>query len=148
MNTLIKAARSKEDFFKVGQAEYICQLLSWSSDQYCKHQYAEYEFFIDRACKGLPKAANALRYSKQFRTFYNYEWEGRNERVFIPFADSITEDLFEIQEDGIAIYEGVAYGDFLLLDEYSATHAAQQLFYNEEFNSKYCQIIDKILHHV
>jgi len=130
------------------QIQRICQLLTWTPEAYCLHQYTEYELCIARICQRLPGAARLLRYSTPFRIFYNNEWAWRNENEFIPFANSLTEDLLDIDEEGVSIYKGMEYGTPLLIEEYCSTHAAQQLFYNEEFTTKYCQIVDHLLAYV
>jgi hypothetical protein len=123
----------------------ICELLGWDHETYCYHQYEEFELFIALACRDLPRAAAMLRYSAHFRRFYNQEWMQRNEYEFLPFANSLTEDLFELNDDSVSLYEGMACGDPVLLEEYLAAHSARELFYNEEFNKRYCQLIDQIL---
>lgn len=131
------------------QIDRVCELLDWTKMQYCQHQYNEYEKFITRLCEDLPKATNPIRYSSIFRGFWCNEWMLRTELEFMPYADGVTEDIFEVDQSGkLIIDKGIEYGDSQLAYEYYQIHNAKGLFYNEGFAVKVGYIIDQILPYV
>ena len=128
------------------QLQRVCELLNWSHEKYCNHQFSQYEDFINRACRDLPKAENLLRYSSIFRGFYNQEWSLRTQSDFLPHAIEMTKHICEVDRCGDLIYvEGVPNGHYTLVAEYLTLHEARGLFYDEVFAVKYCNIIDLIL---
>lgn len=139
------------------QIERVCELLNWTREQFCKHQYSQYEAFVKRACADLPEAANYLRYSKTFRGFFNHEWMIRTAAKFLPFATDMTMPTLELLKqvwnngdvtlEGVEYSEGLPYGAAYLVEEYVLIHKAQRLFYDEAFAQSYANIIDLILTH-
>ncbi|HMI03057.1 MAG TPA: hypothetical protein VK541_11280 [Pedobacter sp.] len=135
------------------QIDRVCQLLNWSHEDYCNHQYLEYEMFIAMACMVMPKSAILLRYSPQFRGFFNSEWMRRNDTDFIPYANSVCSEHIDIRYDGEEfsgwrIYPAVEYGDEFIIEEYLMTHSHQSLFCDADFANRYKHMITDILPYV
>jgi hypothetical protein len=142
------------------QIENVCQLLGWSHEDYTKHQYIEYEMFIAKACTDAPEFMNDLRHSKEFCGFYINEWIRRNNTSFLPFAVNQTTDVYDLLyefdisngqskrfEYGVRCFEGLEYGDPLLIEEYLIVHSYETLFCDADFQHRYENIIDKLLCH-
>lgn len=151
MKTLIKKSThiAQQRQKNLTQIERICYMLGWSHDDYCRHQYAEYEMFIRVACTDLPSVANQLRYSPQFRGFFNNEWMTRNECAFLPFAECLIQDSMEVDTQGaLIVIEGIECGNSFLVEEYFATHAHRSLFCDADFKNRYAHMIERILPYV
>lgn len=103
--------------------ERICELLNWSHDQYCWHQYEQYELFLSQICAGYPVIYYQLRYSSVFRGFFNITWDVRTKQEFLPFAKD-----FEP-------------GDAYLVDEYLLIHNYRRLLNDDEFMMEYNHIL-------
>lgn len=120
------------------QIERVCELLGWTREQYCAQQYEVYEAYVARLCRGLPKAADYLRYSPVFRGWFNHEWMLRTALEFLPYAEKMCEDVCEVDISGELIYdEGLASGDVMLMQEYLFIHDARRLYYDEAMGRSY-----------
>ena len=108
------------------QLEEVCSLLKWSEEQYCWHQYEQYERFIHVNCGTMIYLRRELRYSNLFRGFWNNAWAKRNEVEFLPFA-----------------YE-CKYDSDYLLEEYLHINSYERLLHNTEFMNEYDQILKLI----
>lgn len=126
------------------QLQRVCELLKWTHEDYCRHQYEEYEEFVKRACIDIPESANKLRYSSVFRGFYNQQWTFRN-IGFIAYATEAIEPALYLTLEGVFCDEGVSPGHFKIIDEYKFLHCAKGLFYDGDFRTKYANVIDIIL---
>ncbi|MGB4776125.1 MAG: hypothetical protein WBP45_13180 [Daejeonella sp.] len=104
---------------QASQIEQVCDLLNWTHDEYCDHQYKEYEAFIARMFDGYPVMMQQVRYSSAFRGFWNNEWAIRNEIDFLPFAK-------ECQMD-----------EAFIMEEYLYIHSHYRLMNDDDFLSKY-----------
>lgn len=103
------------------------QLLGWSHDQYCNHQYDQYEAFIARECFDHPVIKQQLRVSETFRGFWNNEWIIRNQQEFLPFASDCT------------------MGDAYIEEEYLFINNHQRLINDIFFMNKYESVLRLIL---
>lgn len=105
MKTLIKQQThiSKVRQFDLTVTEQIQQLLGWSHEQYCNHQYEQYEAFLARECSNHPVIQQQLRYSETFRGFWNNEWIIRNQQEFLPFASECASDAADIVDEYLFI---------------------------------------------
>lgn len=104
----------------------VQNILGWSHQQYCNHQYEQYEAFIARECAMHPDIAQILRYSETFRGFWNNEWIIRNQQEFMSFAPDAVDGIDEV-------------------DEYMYIHSHQRLINDMFFMNKYECILKQIL---
>lgn len=131
------------------QLETVCDLLNWTKEKYCKHQFFVYEELIKKLNEGLPKAEKALRYSPHFRGYFNDLWTARTKTEFLPFATDLVNDVVELDENyHLFVEPGINKGDHYLVAEYMLIHSPQRLAYDDEFTDQYMNIIDKILNDV
>lgn len=137
------------------QIDRVCELLKWTREQFCKHQYHEYENFVKLACVDFPEIANDIRYSPIFRGMFNHTWMQRTEAEFIPFANDMTAPTFDFIVsfnqvrkpvlEGVEYSEGLPYGAAYLVEEYKLIHQSKRLFYDHAFANSYADIIDLII---
>lgn len=104
----------------------ICDILSWTQEDFCNHQFAEYEGFARLVARDYPAYRERIRYSPVFRGFFNNEWAKRNELNFMPFAvDS-------------------AFSKLWILDEYLYMNDAEVLWRDEAFYIRFESILKHI----
>jgi len=115
-----RIARIREE--NSSQMDEICQLLGWTTDEYCWNQFREYQLFVAELCAGWPEVRREVEYSPVFRGFFNNEWNLRNENEFLPTA-----------------YE-MKYDSWFLLREFRDIHDYKALLDDERFMMKYEQI--------
>lgn len=109
------------------QIEEVCNLLGWSFERYCEHQFHNYNEFIDRLFSGYPvEMANQVRYSAVFRGFWNNEASLRNQTEFLPFAK------YEPNDSPV------------ILSEFLYTHSPLTLLHDDLFMTKYNRVLDTI----
>lgn len=108
-------------------SEKVSQLLGWSHDQYCNHQYEEYEAFLARENAAYPEIREELRYSATFRGFWNNEWTLRNQQEFLPFATECE------------------MGEAYMTDEYLFINNHMRLINDLFFMNKYEYILNMII---
>ena len=82
--TTTHIARAKQYNDKVMQQ--VCELLNWTEQQYCDHQYRIYEKIVDRLFYEMPKEQQSIRYSPVFRGFFINEWNKRTIVEFLSYA--------------------------------------------------------------
>ncbi|MEZ2337654.1 hypothetical protein AB6735_18555 [Mucilaginibacter sp. RCC_168] len=91
------------------QLNEVCELLGWTHEQYCEHQFLEYQLFVQELAKEWPAVCRQIEYSAVFRGFWNNEWAARVELDFLPFA-------YEIKFDRWAMtHEYHHINDFMIL---------------------------------
>lgn len=108
------------------QLEQVCELLNLTAEQYCWHQYKQYERFVAQACAGHQEIKKLIRHSPIFRGFWNNEWAQRNEQQFLPYA-----------------YE-CKYDENYIMEEYKFIHSADRLYNDEEFYNRFESIVKLI----
>jgi hypothetical protein len=127
------------------QMQQVCQLLGWTLNQYCQHQYYTYEKLIERICYGYPAIAQQMRYSPVFRGFFNQEWALRTQTEFLPFAHDLVQDILQVNHHGqLETILGTPYGDAYLHDEYAYIHNPMLLVNNHAFMHKYNNLLHLI----
>ncbi|RQO78081.1 hypothetical protein DBR40_09025 [Pedobacter sp. KBW01] len=113
--------------FDLNLIENVCMLLGWSTEQYCEYQLDNYNQFVDRLFYGFPvQMANEVKYSSDFRGFWNNEASFRNQTEFLPFAK------FEPMESPV------------ILSEFLYTHNPLTLMHDDLFMMKYNNVLEKI----
>jgi len=140
------------------QIQKVCELLDWTHQQYCDHQYEEFQALIKHICIGSAREQNFLLKSGEFRGFCNNEWIRRNQVNFLPYAADLSADVLELTYDGVGknypyeltyggveYYAGVQAGDPLYLEEYLHLHSAQSIMCDADLREKFLVKIDKIL---
>jgi len=109
------------------QIEEVCNLIGWSFDRYCEHQFSNYIEFVDRLFAGWPtEMANQVKYSSVFRGFWNNEASYRNQTEFLPFARLEPSD------------------SPVLLSEFIYTHSPLALMHDDVFMTKYNRVLEII----
>jgi hypothetical protein len=83
--------------------EQVQKVLEWTHEQYCNHQYEEYESFLARENIEHPVICQELRYSEIFRGFWINEWTLRNQQEFLPFALDCEMDVAYITDEYLFI---------------------------------------------
>jgi hypothetical protein len=93
----------------------VCELLHWTPEQYCQHQYEQYEKFAAIATRYVryPELKDWIRLSPVYRGFWNNEWEQRNRVEFINYAYYNSDNHVNVVEE----YRYVHSADRLLFDE-------------------------------
>ena len=86
--THISAVRAQQ----ISQMQAVCEALRWTEEQYCLHQFEEYELFASAIAKDYPERRQQIRYSPVFRGFFNNEWAARNDE-FLFFAYDVKYDI-------------------------------------------------------
>lgn len=113
-------SRNKSQIHQVGE------LLGWTDQQYCNHQFDEYCKFVERLSHDYPIVRKQILYSAYFRGMWNSEWMVRNESEFIPYAIEACFDLPEITA------------------EYLFVHSHVRLLHDEGFMSRYSRVLKLI----
>lgn len=98
------------------------QVLLWSHEAFCHHQFEEYCAFVEELTEGWSQVREDILYSSVFRGFWISEWSLRNKVEFLPFAIE--------SED----YEYV-------LDEYLFIHDHKRLLEEDEFMNRYAHLL-------
>lgn len=138
----------------LSQIDEVCQLLDWTHQQYCQHQFEQYQAFISILFKNYPELIKEVEYSAVFRGFWNKEAAKRNAE-WLAFARSQTrlevilevEDVFrqaqqpkvedEIEGIYLNVLQPLPYGDDYLVGEYLFEHRAKRLLIDQEFMNNY-----------
>jgi hypothetical protein len=131
---LINLTRIKGNF----QMKQICSFFDWTDQQYCDHQYQQYEEFLAFRMRHYDHSTfNKVRYSPLMRGFWNNEWIRRNEDIFIPTANFHLFSGCQEMEDGEIILvlpqDGV---DSMVYDDYMAIHNGKLLATDREMQPK------------
>lgn len=100
-------------------------LLKWSHEDYCFHQFGEYCAFVESLTEGWPAVREDILYSPVFRGFWNKEWAERNRIDFLAFAPECPDFHY-------------------LKTEYLFIHSHERLLEDDEFMTRYGHLI-KIL---
>jgi hypothetical protein len=119
----------------------VCELLDWTQEQYCIHQYEAYEAFLARLFGDNPKVYNALRHSEFFRGFWINEWNFRTKRDFLSFAEMSDSETIVRLDGSLGSQEIDLSSD---TDEYLFIHNAPVLMGNSDFLTQLYQIINII----
>lgn len=101
--THIARVRSRNEH----QLEEVCELLAWTPEQYCWHQYQQYERFVRNLCFNKPDLLEWIRYSATFRGFWNNEWAARTDQNFMPFAYDCKYDVEMITEEYLHLNDAI-----------------------------------------
>ena len=123
------------------QLKRICELLEWTEEQYCSHQFEQYVAFIENMFKHFPIMAKQVLYSPIMCGFWINEANIRNEVYFFPYAISTTATLW-VNESG-KIFE-VEPSCIDVVEEYLHTHHALTLQNDDEFMMKYNRVLETI----
>lgn len=108
------------------QIHEVSELLGWTDQQYCNHQFDEYCKFVEKLSHNFPGVRDQILYSPYFRGMWNSEWMIRNEYDFIPYA---TDTCFDVPEITI---------------EYLFIHSHVRLLQDEAFMSRYSGVLKLI----
>jgi hypothetical protein len=108
------------------QMEEVCQILAWKQNDFCMHQFAEYERFAKIVSLEFPHLLNRIRYSPVFRGFWVNEWAQRNQLNFIPYSKEC------------------AFSRIWILDEYLFLNDAERLYRDEGFYIRFENILKSI----
>lgn len=82
------------------QISTICSVLGWTEQQYCEHQFMQYEAFLNMIFEnGSLSVGNKAKYSPIFRGFWNNQWMQRNEE-FLKIAKYVVFSGFEVDDSG------------------------------------------------
>lgn len=106
--------------------QQVCKILKWDEQDYCHHQFAEYEKFAQIVSLEFPELRNRIRYSPVFRGFWVNEWAKRNQSEFIPYSD------------------GCSFSLTWILDEYLFTNDAERLYRDEAFYTRFENLLKSI----
>lgn len=98
------------------------QLLKWSHEDYCNHQFGEYCAFVEALTEGWQSIREDILYSSVFRGFWNSEWATRNRAEFLDFAPDCPDQHY-------------------LKTEYLFIHSHERLLEDELFMTKYGHLI-------
>lgn len=69
------------------EQSHVRELLRWSNEDYCMHQFGEYCAFVEALTQGWEAVREDILYSPVFRGFWISEWTTRNRLDFLCFAD-------------------------------------------------------------
>ncbi|MBD1394292.1 hypothetical protein [Mucilaginibacter glaciei] len=86
------------------QLSEVCELLEWTEEHYCKHQFYQYQMFVKSLCEGWPAVRFEIEYSPLFRGFFNNEWSSRNDTDFLPFSYDCKFDVPYMLEEYLFIH--------------------------------------------
>jgi hypothetical protein len=146
MRTLTKTtthiALAKQYNDKVMQQ--VCELLNWTPDHYCQHQYDVYESFLLQMEGDSPKVLAQLRHSPTFRGFWLNEWNKRTKEDFIIFA-VLGYSNTSLDASGGIVYEESTCDDYDY-HEYMFVHSASRLMNDTAFLSAYEHILHLIFY--
>ncbi len=89
------------------QLQEVCELLNWTPQQYCWHQYREYERFVHQVTLYAQtyEFKDRIRHSATFRGFWNNEWEQRNRNEFINDAYYNTDNKKQMADDYLRLHK-------------------------------------------
>jgi hypothetical protein len=120
MSTLIKPktniAQVREQ--QKNQMQQVCEWLGWTEQQYCEHQFEQYELFLQEMWGKMPEALQQFRLSPIFRGFWNNDWAMRTATDFLPYVHT-------------------DFDDHALEDEYIFIHWHSRLVRDPEFIQRY-----------
>lgn len=108
--------------------DQVQSCLDWTDQEYCDHQFEQYCEFVESLTTGWHKVREQILYSAVFRGFWNNNWSERD-REFLGFAETFLQDNTDPED--------IAY----VLDEYRFSNSAKRLLEDDEFMSKYYQIL-------
>ncbi|MGY3054350.1 hypothetical protein ACVWYG_002557 [Pedobacter sp. UYEF25] len=140
MKTLTKITRVEEiRKIDLTQKQAVCELLQWTEQMYFDFMFAQYEEFLNRMFSGYPiQFLNDVKYSPVFSGFWNNEIAARNEFDFLPFANTETEDYYEVDVNGeLQVLQALPVGDIYLIDEFMFIHNPQRLMHDDAFMHRY-----------
>jgi len=101
------------------------ELLRWTHEAYCLHQFGEYCAFVEVLTEGWLAVREDILYSPVFRGFWISEWTTRNRVEFLCFATDFPDYHY-------------------LKTEYLFIHSHERLLEEEEFMTKYGHLIKLI----
>ncbi len=130
--SLMARARRRQ----TSQIPEVCELLNWSHQQYCDHQYEQYELFITRKCEGYPKICRQLRYSPIFSGFWTNAWAQRNQVDFLPFAGDKLSKTY-VSAEGVLGINADYEVDPDMVDGYLYINNYMRLINDDEFMIQY-----------
>lgn len=116
--------QQQRDLIQSGQ-DHAQNLLKWSHEEYCHHQFDEYCLFVEALTEGWTAVRQDILYSPVFRGFWNSEWDKRNREDFLEFAPDCPDYKY-------------------LKTEYLFIHSHERLLEEEEFMVKYSHILKLI----
>lgn len=129
------------------QMQSVCEVLNWSEEQYCLHQFDEYDNFINRLNPDSPFIAQKLRYSPVFSGFWKNEWVKRTEKEFLIFALQSYSKLEVTVAGKIGLRTEYATVDDYDLHEYLFLHSAIRLSQNYDFLKAYELVFNLVFDH-
>lgn len=121
MKTKTPHIQQQRDLIQSGQ-DQAQNLLHWSHEEYCLHQFEEYCLFVEALTEGWPAVRQNILYSPVFRGFWNSEWSKRNQEDFLEFAPDCPDYHY-------------------LKTEYLFIHCHERLLEDEEFMARYSNLI-------
>lgn len=127
------------------QLSEICGMLRWTEQQYCAHQFEQYEAFLKRAMLGSHESiVNRVRYSPLMRGLWNNEWIRRNE-AFLPMARYTMFEGLEVNRKGRLCNQAPDEEDLeRTTEDYYTIHNGKLLYSNFQLLSKFHHILKLI----
>jgi len=101
--------------------------IEFSYEEFCNHQFENYENFVSLDFNQYPGLAKTIRYSAAFRKFWNVEWLYRNQTEFLPFAEDCSLSVKELRH------------------EYFFMHSPERLLNQPAFLNRYEDILKSII---
>jgi hypothetical protein len=135
----------KTNLLNQTQLTEICGMLRWTEQQYCDHQYEQYEAFLKRALFGAhPNIFNRVRYSTLMRGLWNNEWIRRN-KGFLPLARYCMFEGMEVDKKG-GLHQVSPDEEDLerVTDDYYTIHNGKLLYSNETLLIKFHHVLNLI----
>ncbi|WP_286803409.1 MULTISPECIES: hypothetical protein [Sphingobacterium] len=128
------------------QIQEICRLMKWTEQEYCDHQFEQYEIFLKRALFGAHiNVFNKVRFSPLMRGLWINEWMRRNEDIFLPMARYNMFEGMEVNEKGIL---GTVVPDeesrIYTSEEYYTLHNGKRLYADADMMVKFGHVLNLI----
>lgn len=143
MKTLTKTtthvSRAKE--YNNSIMQQVCDLLNWTPDQYCNHQYACYEDTLHRLFYETPVVLEQLRLSPVFRGLFINEWNDRTKCDLLDQA-MVQDSGTLLAPDGSFVFQELDSSNDE--QEYLFIHSAHRLANDPEFLTAINQVMDLV----
>ncbi len=128
------------------QISEICRNLGWTEQQYCEHQFEQYEQFLMRVLHGSHiDFVNRIRYSELLRGFWNNEWIRRNADFIVSARYQLFSGI-EVDHHGeiITVPPPDEATFAKIYDDYQTLHNGKLLATNHGFIVRFEHVLDLI----
>jgi len=103
------------------------EFIEYSHEEFCNHQFENYEAFVSQDFQQYPGLIKKVKYSSMFRKFWNAEWLYRNKTEFLPFAETCSLSVKDLR------------GEYLFM------HSTERLLNQPDFISRYEDLLKEII---